>query len=415
MDLLFSLSIIQEKDKKNVIENINILMKHNTFANEEDKPAKDDVDELLETDTEENQSSDNEEINIEEPVVEPEVPTPDAESHSDQDDLSSGIIELKPTIMELKQVRVELQNTSLETISRLKRKWKKSGNRRDTSVEKEDNSSGSTRRRVVKCGQCQTLIPRSQLKTHKAEKHGKNKEQLPATAVENEREHEVTSGETDKEAEKEVECHLCDDKFLMSEINSHLKTIHNTDVDYEAIMEQFNSMESAPEQRTPKRFKREKSPEPPSQAVEEPLPLLELEYVPEETPVRRETEKAPKVQKPIGTVNKVLKECDNCHKNIDIEVCSMEEHMRYYHDKTNFKCGLCYQTFGEQTELEAHIKDQHRHEKDLLNKRLEPDFGIDECKVVCPKCPLRFITASSRDLHRSVVHAKRGKRRSTDK
>ena len=89
----------------------------------------------------------------------------------------------------------------------------------------------------------------------------------------------------------------------------------------------------------------------------------------------------------------------------------MEEHMRLYH-VNNFKCGLCYRIFGEENMLKAHIKEQHRNEMDLLNNRLEPDFGIDECKVVCPNCPLRFITASSRDLHRAVEHAKRGKRRS---
>ncbi len=416
MDLLFSLSYINEKDKKNVIENINILMKHNTtITNEEQKTPEDDVDELLETDTEENPSSDNEEINIEEPIVEPEVSIPDAESNSDQDLLSSGILELKPTILELKQVRVELQNTSLETISRLKRKWKKkskSDERRDPFMEKEENSSsGSTQRNVVKCGQCQTMLPRSKLKFHKAEKHSKDKEQRPALAMDNERENEMPSKAMDKETEKEVECHLCDDKFLMTDINSHLKTIHNTDVNYEAIMEQFNSMES--EQRTPKRFKRERSPEPPSQTVEEPLPLLELEYVPEQPPVRRELEKNPKVQIQISNREKVYQKCDTCKRSV--EASNMEEHMVMYHIEIGFKCGLCYQIFREKTELTAHITSKHRHEKDLLNNRQEPAFTVSECRVVCPECPLRFITASSCDLHRSVEHAKRGARRSCDK
>ena len=126
MDLLFSLSFIPEKDKKNVVENINDLMKHHDapITNEDDATPDDDVNQLLETDNEEDQISDTEEINLEEPVVQPEVSVPVAEIPDDQDDLSSGILELKPTIRELKQVRVELQNTSLETISRLKRKWK---------------------------------------------------------------------------------------------------------------------------------------------------------------------------------------------------------------------------------------------------------------------------------------------------
>ena len=124
MDLLFSLSFIPEKDKKNVVENINILMKHHDapITNEDDATPDDDVDQLLETDNEEDQISDTEEINLEEPVVQPEVSVPGDEIPDDQDDLSSGILELKPTIRELKQVRVELQNTSLATILGLKRK-----------------------------------------------------------------------------------------------------------------------------------------------------------------------------------------------------------------------------------------------------------------------------------------------------
>ena len=138
MDLLFLLSFMPEKDKKKVVDNINILMKHHdgTPTNEDDTTPHDDVDELLETDNEEDQISENEETNLEEPVVEPEVSINDAEIQDEEDqisdneevnleeplvkpevsvseaeipdDLSSGILELKPTILELKQVRVEI-------------------------------------------------------------------------------------------------------------------------------------------------------------------------------------------------------------------------------------------------------------------------------------------------------------------
>ena len=387
-------------------------MKHTTkLTIEEDKGPRDDVDELLETDTEENQSSDTEEINIEEPRTEPEQDVPIHEAKNDQDDLSSDIRELKPTIMELRQVRVELQNASLETISRLKRKCKnknRSDDAKEISTEKEQHGSGPTRRNnVVKCGQCQTMMPRSKLRSHKAEKHGKD--QGRARDVEDEGENIVPGEVSKKVTEKEVECHLCDDKFKLSEINGHLKTIHNTDVDYEAIMEQFNSMESAPDMRSPKRFKRETSPEPQSSTAAE--TLLELEYVPEEAPVRKELEKTPRVQ--IAKVQKVYKKCETCLKSV--EASSMEEHNVLYHVGTDFKCGLCYQIFSEKERLRAHIGQQHRHEKDLLNNRLEPDFSVSECKVACTECPLRFITASSCDLHKSVEHAKRGVRRSCDK
>ena len=418
MDLLFSLSFMPEKDKKNVVENINILMKHHeaTSTNEDDATPDDNVDELLETDNEEDQISDtDEEITLKEPVVEPEVSVPDAEIQDAQVDLTSGILELKPTIRELRQVRVELQNTSLETISRLKRKWKnknKSDDRRDTSPEKEEGTSGSARRNVVKCGKCHTLMPRSKLKSHKAEMHSKEQLKTVAATADNDSEKDVPGEVNDTETEKVVECHLCDDKFPRTEINSHLKTIHNTDVDYEAIMEQFNTMEeAAPGQRSPKRFKREKSPEKPARNVEEPLPLLELEFVPEQPPVRRELEKTPKVQTTkVLKVLKVYKKCETCLKSVDAS--SMEEHMVLYHVGKDFKCGLCYQIFSEKAQLKAHISAQHRHERELLNNRLEPDFSVSECKVVCSECGLKFITASSCDLHKATEHAKRGARRS---
>ena len=165
-----------------------------------------------------------------------------------------------------------------------------------------------------------------------------------------------------REKKKVFFCFLCEEEFSEAEQRNHMKQVHNTDQDYDTVLQEFHGGSKSGLARTQKKDKEEKG---------------------------------VKARRP-------FQKCEICGGKV--EAAKMEIHLRGYHEGKYFKCGLCYEILARRDQLRRHLTEVHRDEQDLLNHRLEPNFSINECKVKCPQCSMSFMTAYSRDYHLSNSH-----------
>ena len=152
---------------------------------------------------------------------------------------------------------------------------------------------------------------------------------------------EEEEGEKEKDLTSLVDCMFCDEKLAAADQRAHMKNVHKTDVDPKTLKQEVVSLENS------------KNP-PPTPAA-----------------IKAEVKVEAKLKK---------------------------------HPGQSVQCGLCYETLARKEKLRQHISQIHPSETELLNTRLEPTFSIEECRVTCWNCDMRFITATSRDHHARLNH-----------
>ena len=390
LELLFSLSSLQQTQKRSVVATINSLLSSDAAC-----------DELLLTDSED------------------AAEAATAVEASDSDDLSGIMAELKPSLQELeelRQVRQELRSTSVEGIQR----WTRRSARRraagggeveevqditaDALIEEvnsitsstavalspqtqEDQGSQAPSKNLVRCSKCEKKMPRSELKSHIKEAHSR-RSKAPAVAV--------------------VSCLFCDEKSSKANMSKHLKEAHGADDGYEKLMDEDIQVPM------PKKLKVEdesvQSTEQSSQIIAEELPTKTVQVTRESIEAMRKSQTAstpPSVSKD-ESKNKAAE--NTVSKKAVHELSVKETAGAASSEKTEEKrrCCLCFEMYTQDA-LKAHKKEVHKHELDLLDltRNWDPRFSFDECKVSCSEaaCDLVFITEMSRDYHVSVRHA----------
>ena len=375
LDFLFALASLEENDMEKVTEDVRRLANKEVEVEtriatlDEDTPEKnyDSLDELLDTDLSDEETADN----VVDKVVEENI---------------------KPNVREIKQARIELQNLNIEALfrnSRRKKKIKESPSGSLLALEfhvdendqirvtDNEDSSGDEEEALVKCHQCNKRMSRSSLKSHIKSTHKKPssvKKQL-------------------------IECDLCDEKMSQDSLNNHLKTAHNIhNVGFEAISQQLKNIEHVSPMKmiTLKEEESGDEEEEPSQISDDFFRILDPNY--QEKPKEEAVPRPSLPMKPPETAK-----CNSCQKNIPVD--KMADHEQTYHIANDYKCCLCYQLFRSKDILRSHIKTIHKKEMDLLDKRWEPDFSYNDCRVKCEDCEEMFMTANSCNYHKRVVHA----------
>ena len=388
LELLFSLSSLQQTHKRTVVATINSLLK--TTISEAA------CDELLLTDSED----------------------ATAVQASASGDLSSVMAELKPSLQELeelRQVRQELRGTSLEGIQRWTRRSARqraaggggggevvqdltaealieevnsitSSTAVSPSPQTQDQGSQEPSKNLVRCSKCEKKMPRSELKLHIKEAHSR-RSKAAAVAV--------------------ISCLFCDEKSSKANMSKHLKEVHGADDGYEKLMDEDIQVPM------PKKIKVEEESD---ESTEQTSQIIAGEIATKTVQVTRESIEAMRKSQTASTPSSVNKDvsknktAENTSSKTVHELSVRETANNVASsDKTEEKrrCCLCFEMYTQDA-LKAHKKEVHKHELDLLDlqRNWEPRFSLDECRVSCSEaaCDLVFITEMSRDYHVSVRH-----------
>ena len=386
LELLFSLSSLQQTQKRSVVATINSLLNSDAAC-----------DELL---------------------LEEAADSATAVQASASGDLTSIMAELKPSLQELeelRQVRQELRSTSVEGIQR----WTRRSARRraagggggveevqdltaealieevnsitsstavSPSPQTQDQGSQEPSKNLVRCSKCEKKMPRSELKSHIKEAHSRR-----------------------SKAPDVVSCLFCDEKSSKANMSKHLKEVHGADDGYEKLMDEDIQVPM------PKKIKVEEESD---ESTEQTSQIIAGEVATKTVQVTRESIEAMRKSQTASTPSSVNKDvsknktAENTTSKTVHELSVRETANNVAaaaSDKTEEKrrCCLCFEMYTQDA-LKAHKKEVHKHELDLLDlqRNWEPRFSFDECRVSCSEaaCDLVFITEMSRDYHVSVRH-----------
>ena len=384
LELLFSLSSLQQTHKRTVVGTINSLLNSDAAC-----------DELL---------------------LEEAADSAKAMQASASGDLTSVMAELKPSLQELeelRQVRQELRGTSLEGIQRWTRRsarQRAAGGGEEDEVQditaealieevnsitsstvvapspltQEDQGSQAPSKNLVRCSKCEKKMSRSELKSHIKEAHSRR-----------------------SKAPDVVSCLFCDEKSSKANMSKHLKEVHGADGGYEKLMDEDIQVPM------PKKLKVEEESD---ESTEQTSQIIAGEVATKTVQVTRESiesmRKCQTLLTPLSVSKDVSKNkaAENTTSKTIHELSIRETANKVASsDKTEEKrrCCLCFEMYTQDA-LKAHKKEVHKHELDLLDlqRNWEPRFSFDECKVSCSEaaCDLVFITEMSRDYHVSVRH-----------